>query len=383
MNPTLGKPALLLAAITLSAIPAALAQTRVTVAQMEREFATLAQQKEEDIAPQLARFRLTERVSPSRLVAWQSRFKGELAQQILLYLADASAARDLPAAELPSAPPPDQPTRAAILQRARQYVRTMRPRLPNFSAVRTVTSFEVSTLDQIEAEERQLQFLELTHNRLGFHSLGMVNFPSQLFLEGSADNLVTYRQGSEVQSLPQARGNHRRLIPRGLTSAGEFGPILSLVDQDSADGSIAWDHWEQGASGLLAVYRYSVPAAASHFAVFSPMESLPGISEEEHPAYHGEIAVDPDSGSVLRIAIEADPPPTDPGASAATPAAMVVEYGSVEIGAKNYICPLHAVAISRVTDPGTPGKPALPRTFVNDVTFTHYHLFRAEMRILP
>ncbi|HKF49578.1 MAG TPA: hypothetical protein VKB38_19615 [Terracidiphilus sp.] len=379
----MGKSAFLPAIIFLLATPFAPAQTRVTVAQMEQQLASLSQQKEDAAASQLARLQLSERVSPSRLAQWQSRFKGQRARQILLYLADASSIYDLPASELPSTPPPDDATRAAILERARQYVRSMRPRLPNFSAVRTSTSYEVTSLDQIEAEERQLQFLELTRDRLGFHSLGTVAHPQQLFLEGSAESLVTYQDGAEVQSDPQTQGKHRTLVPRSLTSEGEFGPILSLVDQDTVNGSIAWSHWEQGDSGPLAVFRYTVPADKSHFAVFSPMASIPGVSSENHPAYHGEIAVDPETGSVLRIAIIADPSPSNPSEGFGNPASMVVEYGPVEIGAKTYICPVHAVAITQVFDPGDSKAPALPRTFVNDVTFTNYHLFRSDMRILP
>lgn len=379
----MGKLAFLLAGIIFLATPAALAQTYMTVAEMEQELTALARQREDEAAPQLARFQLTQRLSPSRLFRWESQFKGGLARQILLCISDASSVYDPPASELPSAPAPDQPTKDAILQRARQYVRTMRPRLPNFSAARGTVSYEISTLDQIKAEEYELQFLELTQEKLGFRSLGTVDSSRQLFLEGESEELVTYRDGSEVQSLPETRSKHRRLVPRGLTSAGEFGPILSLVDKDTADGSIAWDHWEQGPSGLLAVYRYSVPADKSHFAIVLPTQSVPGLSYEQHPAYHGEIAVEPATDSVMRIVIEADSPAEGSGSGTTVPAAMVVEYAPVEIGGKDYICPVHAVSINRVIDEGAQNTPGLPRVYINDVTFTRYHLFRSEMRILP
>lgn len=355
------------------ATASALAQARVTVTGMEQVLAALARQKEKIAAPQLARLELTERVSPARLARWQSRFKNEAGRRILLCLADESSIYDLPASELPSAPPPGEQEKTAILERARQYVRTMRPSLPNFSALRRTDSYEISTLDQLRAEERQLQFLELTQKKLGFRTLGMVDSSRQLIFDGSSGELVTYRDGSEEQSTPESHGKSRGLEARSFESAGEFGPILSLVDRDTVTGSVVWNHWEQGPSGLLAVYRYSVPAGDSHFTIEVPAESFPGVTFAQNPAYHGEIAIDPASGSVLRIAVETD------AAKGEMPADVVVEYGPVEIGGKDYICPVHAVAFSQVAD--RPGQTA--RIFINDTVFTEYHLFRSEMRILP
>ena len=371
------KSAPLLAVIALFS-PPTLPQTRVTVAQFEEQFQVLAQQKEGAAASQLSHFQLTERVSNSRLAELQSQGKGQLAWQILLYLADESSINDLPAADLPSAPPPDETTSDAILEHARQYVRGMRPRLPNFSATRTTTSFRVASREQMRAEESQLQMQELTLTRLRFRKLGAVAGSQQLFLEDSYQSTVTYRGGFEVQIPPETDGKHRPLVPRAMTSAGEFGAILTLVDSDSANG-FDWSHWEQGPSGLLAVYAFSVPADRSHFEVSGPMYNLPDISSRHYPAYHGEVAIDPGTGSVYRLAVVADPSPLSFDLRITIPAAIVVEYGPVEIGGKSYICPIHSIAINQVID--SDQQP--PRTLVNDVSFTDYHLFRSDMRMLP
>ena len=168
------KSPLLLTVVCLVAAPVVRAQTSVTVDQMERLLDSLTSEKESAATGQLAHLQLTERVSPQRLAQWQSHFKGQLALETLLYLADASSTCDLPDADLPPDPPPDDAASDAILERGRQYVRTMRPRLPNFSATRSTTSFQVSTLDQMQSEERQLQSLQLTDARMGFRSMGAV-----------------------------------------------------------------------------------------------------------------------------------------------------------------------------------------------------------------
>jgi VWFA-related protein len=58
----------------------------------------------------------------------------------------------------------------------------------------------------------------------------------------------------------------------------------------------------------------------------------------------------------------------------------------VVIGGSTYICPLKGVAISKIpvlADPGKLQPPPVPvRTQVNDVSFTQYHVFRAESHIM-
>jgi hypothetical protein len=110
------------------------------------------------------------------------------------------------------------------------------------------------------------------------------------------------------------------------------------------------------------------------------------------PAYHGVIWANPVDGSILRISVLAALDPSDENVRAD----LLVEYGSVEIGNINYICPLKSVAISVVRTLGKPTNTDLSayigdsdpvysipfRMRVNDTRFTNYHVFRAETRIL-
>jgi hypothetical protein len=101
-------------------------------------------------------------------------------------------------------------------------------------------------------------------------------------------------------------------------------------------------------------------------------------------AYHGEIGIDPVSGAILRLVLEADP---DSGSSMKR-ADIMVEYGSVEIGGQVYTCPLRSVSYSVgmlnvpvSLDVQTSWKREATR--LNDVVFSGYHVFRSDMRILP
>jgi hypothetical protein len=153
-------------------------------------------------------------------------------------------------------------------------------------------------------------------------------------------------------------------------------------------GSMTWSRWEQGADGRRAVFRYVVPENKSMIDVNGCC--LPDGDGETHfkilPAYHGEIAIDPVSGAILRLQVQADLQ----GFVPVNRSDMMVAYGPVEIGGRTYILPLRSVNIWRGRS-----EPLLKEwnvgfqtwgpyeTRVNNFTFDQYHMFRGESRILP
>ena len=156
----------------------------------------------------------------------------------------------------------------------------------------------------------------------------------------------------------------------------------------SARSEFTWSHWEQGAEGPQAVFRYAVPQDMSHFEVgFCCLADPDGtILFKKMAAYHGEIAIDPASGAILRLTVIAKLEPRLPMLSSG----IMVEYGPVVIGEKTYICPIRSVSISRqrtvklVEEWGESfGVYGRFETILNDVTFGQYHIFRAQSRILP
>jgi VWFA-related protein len=119
--------------------------------------------------------------------------------------------------------------------------------------------------------------------------------------------------------------------------------------------------------------------------------------------YHGQMAVDPATGSILRLTLEAELKENDP----VSKASIVVEYGSVEIGGKNYICPVKSISLSRAETTQLlhdGDRPAIiaggrlsnvastesvgsmvagpQRMMLNDAVYGKYHVFRAETRLL-
>jgi len=355
----------------------ALAGTRVNVEQVEQLLAASHDLPDGKLAEKLYGLELVERASSARLSYWQSLFTGARTREALLALADASAFLDLPAQDVLPKAEPDSVATKQIFVRAIAYANTTIKKLPNFSAKRNTLHF-----DNIPAAQRVLnQSLRETGSGMR-RTAGPGGGPAPApGLSRSGDEtsvVVTYRDGQEVADAQPGNGKKVDLRGFGLTTYGEFGPILSVVIADVIHGKLYWGHWEMGESGPVAVFQYSVSQETSHFTVIG------GGNMTQSPSYHGEIAVDPANGTILRITMASDwKPPFQPSESD-----ILVEYAPVQIGSGTYICPVRGVALSRL--PYTPGGDMdaghyiVPtQTYLNDVTFTDYHVFRGEVRIVP
>ncbi len=96
------------------------------------------------------------------------------------------------------------------------------------------------------------------------------------------------------------------------------------------------------------------------------------------PSYHGNLYLDPATGSVLRVTIESELKPSDPIMRAATS----VQYGPVEIGGNSYICPVHSIAISLTKSHAGGDMSDMEILRINEVSFTDYHRFGSTSRII-
>lgn len=340
---------------------------RVTVSEAEQLISSAQGQPDGKVAKQLSGIKLAERVSATRLARWQVQLPGKRCRTALTILADASVFLDLPAADLPANPPPDFQTQKAMLIKTVDYVNSTITRLPDFYATRITDHFE-------DMPESNIVGYAAPGRRLGLGLRPNETFYQPLRRTGKSSGTISYVAGHELLGSKRDTDALDK-PPLELTSHGEFGAILIVVLLDSAKGKLSWSHWEQDANGTNAVYRYAVSQGHSSYAVVLPH----GLKNESlFPAYHGEIAVDPATGAVMRVTIVADfMPPDDKAISS-----MMVEFGPVLIGGGSHICPIHGVALAKVAL----GDPALPDTRMqiqmNDVVFVNYHLFHSESRLI-
>lgn len=346
----------------------------LTVQQFEKMLAGAHTRRDGEFARQLYVTELTERLNAEKLARWKAQMPGPKSREALMVVADRSEFLDLPPSEIPTAPPPDVAAQRKMMALTINYVNNTIRQLPNLLATRTTIAFQ----DQPFRVD-------------GF----LLNLPKPFHPVGTYKGTIRYLDGKEV-----VQSGRLAQEVQGLTTSGEFGTIMVTVMVDAAQGDLAWSHWEASQTGLEAVYSFTVPAAKSHYELSSQcFEEKTGtrvgrpvfepVTYKQFYGYHGELAVNPLNGAILRLVLQADLKPTDPFVKAA----IVVEYGPVELGGKNYIGPLRSAAFS-VQQMLCPSKEqeshdlAVLQGFnplqssVNDVVFEKYHVFGAHTRIL-
>lgn len=358
----------------------AFAAQRVTVDQLDRVVTASQKKADKKVAGRLYEMELTQRLGEQKLAAFEAELPGPESRRALVALADQAVFLDPPPAETPNLAAPSIDEQRAMVAKAIDSVKATLHRLPDLFARRDTIRYE---------DDPPVLQVGNTDSKSGTF---MAYQPMHPVSRSIATAL--YRDGQEVvqTSAEQKSGVNPAAI--GLTTSGEFGPILATVFGDAAHGKLAWSHWEQGPKGNVAVFRFDVPKSASHYQVRFCCVAQRVF--EQFPAYHGEIMVDPASGTILRLTLLADMSREDPIAKAE----LMVQYGPVELGAETYYCPIRSVSVSvapvqsgqqvlmssglwgrsptELNDPAH----APTQTMLNETVFERYHLFRADVQIL-
>jgi hypothetical protein len=338
------------------------------VKELEQMLAESRSESDAEIARQLLNIDLRERLSETRLSALSAAARGKRTREALRILADASVFFDPPAEEIPAMPPPAPDEQRRMLAMTAEYLSTTIHKLPNYLATRTTVFYHETPQLKWGPNVTDYQPLHPTDTR---------------------NATVYYRNGTEVaeQEKPKARGKNGK-DPQ-LDTYGTFGPVLSgVLNAIARRADLTWSRWEQGPAGPVAVFRYSTPAEMSKYqAGTCCLPDGDGKSAFLHyVGYHGEIAIDPQSGAVFRLQQSADFKSTTPIALSR----IVIEYGLVEIGGTKYVCPLRGISMMRsrsVSDVFQWDENLMTygpyATLLNEIEFSNYRLFRGTARILP
>jgi hypothetical protein len=255
------------------------------------------------------------------------------------------------------------------------------PRLPNFLATRSTNRFDDS------ARELKKGGWPV---RAGLHQVD------------TSSSEISVRD--ERDTLPSNKGSAVWQEQSGLISKGEFGSMLGMILADAAKGKVIWSHWERIVDGQAAVFQYSVPRSASNYEVIGPNQrqaaeyaNLAGghgmadigqqLSDNQSntsfkiikPGYHGSLWLDPVTGTILRITIQADTKDDSPFRRAD----ILVQYGPVRIGDSTFICPVRGVALYEATTDAKSNLSDAPVEWLNVTLFTGYHRFASTAQILP
>jgi hypothetical protein len=315
-------------------------------------------------AKQLEGLELTERVSERRLLSMYGIVHGKRTRQQLRLLADASSFLDPPADEILPDPPPDEDAKKKMLSRTSEYLGNTIHKLPDLFAKQTTVRYQETPI-----------YLEG----------GSSETYRPLHATDSWTTTVRYRNGFEMT---EAKPPRHKLNEAELITYGIFGPVLKgVLAATDKNGGLTWRRWEQGSRGRMAVFRYTVPLDTSLYEVrLCCLPDGDGTQAfQRYAAYHVDIAIDPESGVILRLQFRDDLKSTTPQ----TRSDIMIEYGPIEIGGKTYFCPTRSVSIVRGRDVGvlrewdeafrTWGPYG---TMLNDISFDDYHMFRSESHML-
>jgi VWFA-related protein len=372
-----------LAVLGIFSLPA-LAVKTVTLEQLQQtlQAAQTAHQSDDATAQQLSDFRLSARLVGNTLQHGIAVSPGPKTTQALHIIADASAFLDPPSDQTQNKPAPGGTEQSAIFAQTLHYAVHVVPTLPNFVATR-VTEHYVDSMRGLESQESQ--------QRGGLFLLGIHSAPIS-YRDGRETDDPSLRTTSAHPDKKKHPGQPGNADPiGGLTSWGEFGPILKVVLGDSIKGKLTWARWQLEDSKPVAVFRFEVDRSTSHYGLSycceTSTESTAGaFVQTKHPVtlrqigYHGFLEVDPEAGTILRITIEADLHPED----LILQASMMIEYAPVKIADATYYCPTHSVSSSvSLTQIESHGElhPAR-RMLLNDVEFVDYHRFGSESTLI-
>ena len=352
------------------------AAKKITVQQLKELLVSLQREKKIDaeVAAELKQVELTEELTRSAMNSLVLYVSGPLSTEQIYVLEACSAMLPPPVTELPATPAPDAATQKAILDKAVDYTTKTYTQLPHLTATKTTIRFQ-DNADAIAA--------------LSGMNSGSVALDPNLV---QANRFIHYINSTEVPVDTQ-NGAEKLSTAKDKTKWGQNGyiallgqgPVLSSVLQEArAAGTISWLRWETINKKTTAVYAFSVDKKQSHYAVnycCFPASEQTGVMHwsgtssagnmsgtytasgnlQTHTTYdqyfkatvpyHGEIFVDPDSGIVVRLVLQAEFKSTDN----VQQEDQRIDYGPVKVDATALVLPVKTVINTEVIPNGDSG----------------------------
>ena len=152
----------------------------------------------------------------------------------------------------------------------------------------------------------------------------------------------------------------------GLVNIGEFGSMLETIFDPATRSRFRWESSKTLRNRPVAFFSYEVDRAHSGYMLqHRERGNMQGIVV----AHHGVVAIDRETGQVLRLVYQASGIPKDFPIQASS---VTVDYALAEAGAKQYLLPAKSETAT--------GSATLCAR--NVVEFRDYHKFTADSSII-
>ncbi len=369
-------------AIVLTTVPGWCGKS-ISVGQLEDLVRSLQQAGKPDVevANALKQVELTEQLTPVRMNDLISRVPGAQSSAQIFILEGRAADLIPPPSELPNLLQPSPDLRQSMLDKAYAWIAGTYDNLPPLSASLTTLRFQDS-MDAI-AGSGGLQG--------GAQGDATFSKPATfMHYINSTQKRVIFQRGVE-----QFQGDKVNTAwgANGMIEIQQPSPSLALVFRQAlASGSLRWTRWQNVYGKAAGVFTFSVPRKDSQFeinvccfpnvkqfgvATFYTALTGPTLAPDQPTAkgaasggaegnlqtsaewnhyraivpYHGEIFVDPESGIIIRVVVEAEPAQT----AVVHQQSIRIDYGPVPVGGRVSILPVRTVINSESVVNGESG----------------------------
>ncbi|MGA2558268.1 MAG: hypothetical protein ABSF17_01215 [Terracidiphilus sp.] len=357
------------------------AAKKATVRELKDTLSSFLQAKKTDqeTATRLKEMELSEQLTLTTKNSLLAESPGPLTTEQIYVLEGESADLVPPTAELPDRAAPDQATKDALLAKAQQYVTDIYEELPALAARKTVLRFQ----DNVEAVA---QSSGIVGNAKEVDTGdGFSNPAAFVHYINSAQADVQSDHGAEKRVVEKVK------IPWGankMIALEEPDPSLGAVFREAREaGKLQWVRWETVNGNPAAVYSYAVPRKTSRLALdvccfpnvtqvgiarFYTGTSAAALAGSEAAGgggggvtgnyqtstdwhdyktsapYHGELYIDPKSGIVVRMIVEAELKPTE----TMHVFDERVDYGPTAAGNRTVVAPVRTIVNTVVVPNG-------------------------------
>ncbi len=343
---------------------------KITVAELKQHLQSLhdTQKTDHDVAMKLSELELTESLSAENITSMQSFLPGKESRAWLNFLAAQSAILPPPVSEIPTSPIPDLATQKAILARCVDYVTNVYMHNPHLVATKTTTPY---TFFIMETSRRDM-------NTIVYR------------LKPSATTSYTYNLSVDVESedgIETAAPPTPNKMYGVVQSQTSTGPALSLVLQQAIEGGhLSWLRWQLIGGKPVGVFSFAVDKTKSQYQVnyccFLRLNSIGGINDsvpyydpryepfKKTVPFHGAFFIDPETGTVERLIMQAELSPTAPVHREDTR----IDYASVKVADTSVRVPVETYKLTAVVPNANSPLGYRENRSVSEAAYTNYKL---------
>jgi hypothetical protein len=358
---------------------------KITVQQLNDLLVSLQQDRKTDaeVATDLKQVELTEELTRAAMNKMVASAPGQLTIEQIYVLEARSATLPPPASDMPATPVPDAAVQKAILDKAVDYATKSYAQLPTLTATKTTLRFQ----DNIKAIDACSGMVGCARESVDISSFS--HQASFIRYINSVDTPVANQHGREFML---SKKDNTPWGANGMITLQESDPSLDVILREAHDsGSLQWLRWETVNGKRAAVYSFKMPYTNSQLGVdaccfptsiqtgrakFFNATTAAVVAEGEAPKegvggavgnfqtitvydkrfkatvpYHGEFFIDPNTGIVVRLILQAEFKASD----VVQLEEKRIDYGPVMVNAKALVLPVRTVINTVVAPYGDSG----------------------------